>query len=147
MSNPPSAYLSRIRLDPFKREARRAIASVDAMHQIACSLVSSDRLAGNVLWRWEPESHPTALLQSSVPPDRAKLPAGFSMPDQSHDLSHHLTALSAGQSIRYRSTVSPTKDVRLDGRRAKRRVSLPRADIPEWWNRTAAAVTSSSCTS
>ena len=134
-----TTYLSRIRLDPFKREVRRAIASVEAMHKITCHLVGSNRQADNLLWRWEPDPQPTALLQSSTTPDRGKLPLGFSMPDPTHDMKTHIESFQDGQPIRYRIVISPTKDIRINGRNHKRRISIPRAEIPEWWGHKAEA--------
>ena len=138
MTPASDTYMSRILLDPSKRQARRAIASVDEMHRITCSLTDTSRSHSNTLWRWEPDApQPTALLQSNIEPDRSKLPPGFHMPEPTHDMAAHLASLTAGTPVQYRITASPTKDQRTGGRNHKRRITLPAAEIPRWWTRKA----------
>ena len=115
------------------------MSDVDAMHKALCMLVASDRQACRLLWRREPDPQPTALFQSTMIPSRSLLPSGFSMPDPTLDMTTHLASLTEALAVRYRITTSPTRDLRIGGRANTRRVSLPRADIPEWWQRKAAA--------
>ena len=137
MNEQPTAYMSRLQLDPVAEAARRALTSVDAMHKATCQIVGSDRASGRILWRWEPEPVPTILLQTSKHPDRERLPEGFIMTDPTVEMTAHLDRLKTGTAIRYRITVSPTRNTRVNGRHKTKQTPVPANEIPVWWKQKA----------
>ena len=139
MGEQPTAYMSRLQLDPVAAAARRALTSVDAMHKATCQIVGTDRASGRILWRWEPEPVPTILLQTSNPPDRERLPEGFILTDPPVEMAAHLDRLKTGMAIRYRVTVSPTRNTRVNGRHKTKQTPVPATEIPSWWKQKAVA--------
>ena len=137
MNNSMTAYMSRLQLDPFIVEARRAVASVEAMHKATCRIAGTDRVSGRVLWRWEPELAPTALLQTAEAPDPGQLPPGFVMTGPPILMSAHLDRLESGLLIRYRITASPTRNIRVEGRHKTKQTAIRAPEIPQWWQQKA----------
>ena len=131
--------LSLLELNPRSSACRRDMADPQAMHKTLMSLFSaipghSARRDLGVLWRIEPGSAPTVLLQSSACPNLGALPAGYATV-QIKSLDAHFASLSAGDTVRYRTVLNPVRTNRRSHK--ERRVVVPPRDRPQWWSELA----------
>lgn len=116
-------FLSRIALNPARREGRKLLASPQAMHAAVLSSFapgSSTSANSRVLWRLDRQG-PEAFLYvvSPAQPDFAHLveQAGWPTTETwvSKPYTPLLAALSDGQHWHFRLTANPVHKVRIDG--------------------------------
>ncbi|MFD8782565.1 type I-E CRISPR-associated protein Cas6/Cse3/CasE [Kitasatospora sp. NPDC059599] len=141
-----SLWLTRIIPDPRSRDARRDTTGAVDLHHRMMSLFP-DNLADpeprrrlGILFRSEPTpAGHQILLQSTQPPDLARLPAGYGQA-ATKTLTPLLDALQPGLHIRYRIAANP---IRKPGRttrelyQLKAIVPLQGAAADDWWARQA----------
>lgn len=153
-----TAYLARIRLNPFSRNVQRDLRDVAELHRTLMNLVpdglgEAARKQAGLLFRLEEDQHgSTLLVQAACPIDLAGLPTGYGN-GEVKDLAPMFKALKAGLPVRYRIAANPAKRERLpldttdtpptdsENKRNNRGRILPLsgAEADQWWTRRAAA--------
>jgi CRISPR system Cascade subunit CasE len=140
-------FLSRLRVTPSSRAARKFIADAYQTHRNVCD--AFDRLVAGrdrVLWRWEPNRSAESILlvQSTVEPDWCRLnPELLASEPEVKDLRHLRDAFTEGRRLAFALTANPSRKIDTrsapDGtRRNGRRVPLRReAAQLEWLQRQA----------
>ncbi|MFD9061840.1 type I-E CRISPR-associated protein Cas6/Cse3/CasE [Kitasatospora purpeofusca] len=142
-----SLWLTRIVPDRRSREARRDGTNAIDLHHRLMSLFPDDiadstaRQDLGVLFRTETASDGghRILLQSSLPPDLDRLPAGYG-PGTTKSLALLLDAVRPGLAVRYRIAANP---IRKPGRTTRELynlsavVPLRGAAADDWWTRQA----------
>lgn len=121
------SYFSRILLNPQRREARKLIASPQAMHAAIEAAFPPDVQASpdsRVLWRLDVQGNAyTLYIQSPEEPDLRHLQesSGWeSRPGETAHLGKLLAKLENGQSWGFRYTGNPVKSLPVeDGKRGK----------------------------
>ena len=126
-------FISRIRLNIANHKARTDLSNRDRMHKTLCQLVDTARVAGHILWRYETDPAPCVLVQSSSPPDLARLPSNYGTIEGPHHLAPHLQRLQPGQTVTFRLVANPIIKQRTGGRNgAKQRKAVPRSALSSW---------------
>jgi CRISPR system Cascade subunit CasE len=131
-------FLHRIHVDPRCREAQRDLADPYQLHATLCRAFSTpDKkcLAGEFLWRHEPESGPegyaSILVQSLKPPDWKAIgvKGWLAKADPAIDLMDRLglISLKIGQQFRFRLRANPCV------MRDRKRQGLLRLEDQEGW--------------
>ena len=131
-------FLNRIYLDPRCREARRDLSDPYQLHSTLCrAFCAPDQkcLAGEILWRFEPENSPIGvpyiLVQSQSMPDWAGIGVKhwLANTDPPIDLKSRLRldSLKIGQRFRFRLRANPC--VTRNGKR----LGLLRLEEQEQW--------------
>ncbi|MDT0300835.1 type I-E CRISPR-associated protein Cas6/Cse3/CasE [Streptomonospora wellingtoniae] len=135
-----TVWLTRIRPDLRRREARRDLASAVGMHHRLMSLFPDDtddaRRSFGVLFRVEDtETAPQILLQSTTAPQLERLPADYAT-TQIREITPLLQALAHGRRVHYRIAANP---IRRPGRTTRQEHGAP-AVVPlsgkaaeQWW--------------
>lgn len=135
-----AVYLSRLRLDPERREVWRAVADCHLLHRAVLAAFpttpgSSPREAFGVLHRLDLDPAgraPTLLVQSAAAPDWGRLGSAAAWsaagrPDVK-DITGAYAALAAGDRLRFRLRANPTRRVNAshagDDKLAGKRVDL-----------------------
>lgn len=116
-------YLSRIQLNPGRRDSRKLLGSPQAMHAaVHCAFPQSDDDRGRVLWRIDRDGSRVWLYVVSAPrPDFEHLveQAGWPNTDHGWDSREYrplLERLDMGQRWAFRLTANPTRSTRKHGR-------------------------------
>jgi CRISPR system Cascade subunit CasE len=128
-----SIYLSRIRLDPKRRQTQRLLASRQRMHAALLATAVPEeserrtRADARVLWRIDADDPcvPTILLLTPHKPDLSRLAYDIGQVDNAfeyRDFEPFLKRLREGQHYRFRLTANPTHSVRLRESEPTRRV-------------------------
>ncbi|MER6145875.1 type I-E CRISPR-associated protein Cas6/Cse3/CasE [Streptomyces sparsogenes] len=153
-----TAYLARIRLNPFSRTVQRDLRDAAELHRTLMNLApdglgESARKQASLLFRLEEDERgSTLLVQAAVPIDLTGLPTGYG-DGEVKDLSPMFKALRAGMPVRYRIAANPAKRERLplentgdpsqtstsQHRKRGRILPLVGAEADQWWTRRAAA--------
>ena len=116
-------FLSRLRLDPRRRDVQRALADCHVLHQqiltgFATARTPNAREEFGILYRLEVEQKsgaPALLVQSMAPPDWSRwhgpglLSAG-EVPEM-REISAALDAIALGMRLRFRLRANPTRRV------------------------------------
>ena len=144
--------LTRIVLDPRNAAARADLADVDSLHKTLMRLVPdhsgpTPRATAGLLFRAEPGSDPTLLVQTAHTPDLTALPTSYGTA-RTLDLTALLNSLTPGRTMLYRITAAPTvtrsagSPTRhpVTGKRRGKITHLTGDDAIAWWQRRAAAV-------
>jgi CRISPR system Cascade subunit CasE len=124
-------YLSRLTLNPLRREVQRDLADCYAMHRRLLSAFPDEGGASNardcfqVLYRVEiVREQPTVLVQSGVEPDWSHLPADYLWRDaEQKRIDAFYGQLRDGMVLRFRLAANPT-----------RRISARNATETERWH-------------
>lgn len=116
--------LSRLDLDPRRREARRILSSPGILHALVQGSVPTAPQGARTLWRIDPGEYRQVLyVQSEVMPDFTALveQAGWpvAQPWQSASLDPVLDRLRDGDRYQFRVTVNPTYSRRAEGERSR----------------------------
>jgi len=126
-----------MRLNPQDRRCRKDMADPQDMHRSLMSMFphapdgsESPRQHFGVLWRIEPASSPTVLVQSSQAPDFDKLPSGYAS-CRTKPIDDHLASLTTGLAIAYRVVLNPVKISRRSD--AETRTVIPSGERAAWW--------------
>ena len=134
-------HLSLMRLNPQDRRCRKDMADPQDMHRSLMSMFpdapdgsDSPRRHFGVLWRIEPASSPTVLVQSSQAPDFDRLPSGYAS-CQTKPVDDHLASLTTGLAIAYRVVLNPVKISRRSD--TETRTVIPSGERAAWWARLA----------
>ncbi|MEE1821651.1 type I-E CRISPR-associated protein Cas6/Cse3/CasE [Streptomyces sp. BE20] len=141
-----SLWLTRIIPDQRNRDARRDSANAVDLHHRVMSLfpdniaATTARQELGILFRTDTtDTGPHLLLQSTLPPDLARLPPGYGH-GATKSLTPLLDALRPGLAVRYRIAANP---IRKPGRTTRELYNL-RAVVPlrgaaadDWWTRQA----------
>lgn len=129
-------FLSKVELNPMRREARKLLGNPQAMHAVvmaACSGPATD--AGRPLWRVDEDGDQVVLyVTSPVEPSFDELLEKAGWPNQPAQVAHYapfLEKLSAGQEYAFRLTANPTHVVTEDGQK-KRYGHVTVAHQQEW---------------
>ena len=130
-------HLSLMRLNPQDRQCRKDMADPQHMHRSLMSMFphaldgsDSPRRHFGVLWRIEPASSPTVLVQSSQAPDFDKLPTSYAS-YQTKPIDDHLASLTTGLVIAYRVVLNPVKISRRSD--TETRTVIPSDERAAWW--------------
>ena len=116
-------FLSRIEINTYRNEARRALGSPQVMHAaIMASFPSFDTGAGQrVLWRIDKLGPSTYLLvQSEAKPDFSHMVDQFGWPESGQswetlDYDTFLSKIRDGDAWRFRLTANPVRSVKVEG--------------------------------
>ncbi|MBC8991326.1 type I-E CRISPR-associated protein Cas6/Cse3/CasE [Micromonospora chalcea] len=136
-----TAWLTRIAPDLRHPAARRDMRDITAVHRRVMSLVPDDlgeqpRQHAGVLFRLDhTTSGPVLLVQTTLPPDPARLPDGYGTVD-TRDVSPLLKALDAGRPVHYRIAANASKRA-WKGDSAGKIVALSGQQAEQWWQRKA----------
>lgn len=117
-------YLSRVELNPYRRETIAALSSPQMMHAaVMASFPSTGPIdGGRVLWRVDKVGVSTFLLiQSSTAPDLHHIVDQFGRPAtgqgwDSIDYDQFLDTIEDGQTFRFRLKANPVHSIPGDGR-------------------------------
>lgn len=120
-------YLSRVEINPFRRETIRAFSSPQIIHAaVMASFPSFGSNPGRVMWRIDKVGSSTYLIvQSSIKPDFNHIIDQFGRPESERkwdvmDYDTFLSGLENGQIWRFRLKVNPTYSLsQADGKRGK----------------------------
>lgn len=108
-------FLSRVKINPVRRDAVRLLTNPRAMHA-AVEAAFPDPDHGRVLWRTDAHEHRVDLLVVSVPrPDLTHLveQAGWeTAPAEVKDYDAHLARLTAGLPVAFKLRANPSRRVR-----------------------------------
>ncbi|MCC6227323.1 MAG: type I-E CRISPR-associated protein Cas6/Cse3/CasE [Microthrixaceae bacterium] len=131
-----TATLTRIRVNPRHRDARRDLANAVELHRSIMGLFDDTggdaRQRFGVLYRLDNDpSGPTLLVQSRARPDIEKLPTGYGEA-ATVDLARLLDHLDFCGSVRYRLLLNATKKP-AQGPHKGKRIALGRGDTAQWW--------------
>ena len=120
-------YLSRLRLIPHNRKARRDLADPYRLHQTLTAVAGND---DRLLFRAEPEAPggPAVLVQTLAAPDWRALPDGYARVDGPKPFEPRLVQ---GQRLRFRLVANPTVKKQRDGKKHGARVPLVHPRAPE----------------
>lgn len=157
MTTTPSApwfempFLSRVHLDPARREARRLMGSPQVMHAVLSAAAAGADLAGDeptgrLLWRLDraaADGEASLYIVSPTPPDLSSM-VSATKPDvlgwMTRDYNPLLARLLKGQRWAFRATVNPVRQVRTpDGGRGEVKAHVTAAQQVEWFLHQGAA--------
>ncbi|WP_424892224.1 type I-E CRISPR-associated protein Cas6/Cse3/CasE [Streptomyces sp. XH2] len=146
LAPPATAHLTRIKIDPWSRDAGTDLKDAQALHRRVLSLVpdqlgAATRQAAGVLYRLErtPHAH-TLLIQSTAPLHLEALPVGYAAATDERDITPLLTWCQPGKAIRYRIDAVATASISTDERDSKgrrkrgRRIPLHGPAAINWWH-------------
>lgn len=130
-------FLSRIQLNPARRESRKLLGSPQSMHAaVLCAFPQADDVRGRVLWRIDRNGPRTWLYVVSRPrPDFEHLVEQAGWPNADHgwesrDYGPLLDRLEPGQRWAFRLTANPTRSTRNQGRIRDRGPNLePKSEL------------------
>lgn len=113
-------FLSRVEINPYRRESMKAFASPEVMHAAVMGSFSSfeDKGGDRVLWRVDRLGHAVYLLvQSQRKPDFSHIIDQFGWPEGDQhwdtlDYEEFLAGITAGQIWRFRLKANPVHSVR-----------------------------------
>lgn len=114
-------YLSRVEINPYRRETMRALESPQIIH--AAVMASFDSFGSNesdrVLWRVDSLRNATyILIQSQRRPDMHHIVDQFGRPDSEHpchetqEYDQFLQSIKAGERMMFRLTANPTHSIK-----------------------------------
>ncbi|MGI5346641.1 type I-E CRISPR-associated protein Cas6/Cse3/CasE [Streptomyces sp. CA-250714] len=144
----PTAYLTRIHLNPRNGRVRRDLADAGQLHKTLMRLMpdhlgDSARADSGLLFRLdETDTGPVVLAQSRTTPDPGRLPDGYGQA-QVRDLTPMFHALSEGMQVRYRIAANtckrlrPTPEEAAKGRTRGKLKALSGQEAADWWHRRA----------
>ena len=123
-------FLSRVELNPYRRETIRALSSPQMMHAaVMASFGSFDNADGDrPLWRIDRLGPATYILvQSRKRPDFSHIVEQFGRPESDRpwetvDYDGFLSGLSDGESLRFRLRANPTRSVSSLGENGRGKV-------------------------
>jgi CRISPR system Cascade subunit CasE len=139
------AWLTRLVLNPAHRQTHRDLGNAAALHQRVMRLVpdglgDAPRARAGVLFRVEPEGPggpgaPVVLVQTQVPPDTARLPAGYAAEAQTRSMRPMFEALRPGRAVRYRLLGNAVRRCGPNSTAGKWKqvVPLHGAEADQWW--------------
>ncbi len=114
--------LSRIEINPYRRETMKALGNPEIMHAaIMGSFPSFGREDGRILWRIDTLGPSTYIIvQSRTKPDFSHMVDQFGWPEsgqkwESLDYDRFLGGLEDGQVWRFRITANPVRSVPAEG--------------------------------
>jgi len=147
-------WLSRLVLDLRNRTVHRDVGDSQAMHRRLLDAFppGTTRADHGLLYRLESDQRGdrgriVALVQSTIPPDWSKLPAGYLQGDEwlgalpePKPIGERYRALGAGTFLRFRLRANPTRKIHVaEGRRPTgpngTRKPLTREELPTWLER------------
>ncbi|MBK8075373.1 MAG: type I-E CRISPR-associated protein Cas6/Cse3/CasE [Kineosporiaceae bacterium] len=140
----PTPSLYRVEVNPRNLTARRNLADPAQMHRRLMSLLPDDlgdtpRAAARLLYRLEKSREPVLLVQSGMPLDFDRLPAGWAHQIRQASLAGLLHTLQDGMQLQIRTRVSAVKERGKVLLRAGQRVSVHQPELREWWRHRADA--------
>ncbi|RLU83023.1 type I-E CRISPR-associated protein Cas6/Cse3/CasE [Streptomyces griseocarneus] len=145
MAETPTAWLTRLRLNPASRAVQHDLRDVAALHRRVMTLVAdglgdSPRARAGLLFRLDHDGTgaPTLLVQSRTAPDTGRLPAGYA-DARTRQMTALLHALRPGLTVRYRLLGNAIKRCgrnSTDGR-WKQEIALRGPDAERWWENQA----------
>lgn len=115
-------YLSRLALNPLRRDVQRDLANCHAMHQRVLTAFPDDpnihqaRERFGVLYRVEPSNGDgsasvVVLVQSNAAPDWSRLPQGYAALSVVKDISASYSALNLETTLVFRLRANPTRRI------------------------------------
>lgn len=133
-------YLSRVELNPYRRETITAMNSPQIMHAaVMASFVSTEPQQGSrVLWRIDHiGSSVFLLIQSGSKPDLHHIVDQFGRPDTGQtgdtlDYRPFLDRIQKGKKYRFRIRANPIRSIPTDGKRGKVKAHVTTAQQIEW---------------
>lgn len=136
-----TAWLTRVNLNLRHPAVRRDLADTTGMHQRVMAMFpdglgEQPRQQAGVLYRLELlDEDPNLLVQSAIPSDPQRLPAGYGTA-ATRDITALLDALQMGKIVHYRLAANPTKRA-WSGAKKGKLVALSGAEAEQWWTRRA----------
>lgn len=141
--------LTRLVINPHHKTASHDLTDSHKLHKTLMRLIGNPpgdtpRATAGLLYRIEPDRHPTLLMQTFQPPQLEALPAQYATTD-TLTLEPMMRALTPGMTIRYRITAAPTI-ARSDGTPHRHPVTGKRRGKTEyltgpaaltWWHQRA----------
>ncbi len=133
-------YLSRVELNPYRRETIAAMDSPQIMHAaVMASFISTEPQRGSrVLWRVDMVGTSVFLLiQSGSKPDLHHIVDQFGRPDAGQkgdtlDYEPFLNGIKEGGRYRFRIRANPVRSIPADGCRGKVKAHVTVAQQSEW---------------
>ncbi|MCX5321595.1 type I-E CRISPR-associated protein Cas6/Cse3/CasE [Streptomyces sp. NBC_00120] len=139
--------LTQLLINPRHRDARHDLTDSNQLHKTLMRLAPdhlgpAPRASAGMLYRIEPDRHPTLLLQTAQPPDLAALPTHYATTARTRSLAPMLHALTPNLTVRYRITAAPTvcrsagnpHPDPVTGKRRGKRTCLTGDDALAWWH-------------
>ncbi|MFE3558752.1 type I-E CRISPR-associated protein Cas6/Cse3/CasE [Streptomyces sp. NPDC059193] len=150
---PPTAHLTRLKLNPTSTEVARDLRNVHSLHRTVLALASdhlgdSPRQAAGILFRLEHNPRgQTLLIQSHDPLSLDELPIGYATATDERDLTPLLNWCQPGMPVRYRIHAQPMRSTRPEhperdekgSLKRGRRIPLHGDEATHWWHDRAAA--------
>ncbi|GGT57886.1 type I-E CRISPR-associated protein Cas6/Cse3/CasE [Streptomyces purpureus] len=137
----PTAWLTRLRLNPASRAVQHDLRDAAALHRRIMTLVpsglgDSPRARAGLLFRLDHDGTgaPTLLVQSRTAPNTAHLPTGYA-DARTRQMTPLLDALRPGLTVRYRLLGNAVKRCGRNSTegRWKQAIVLRGADAEHWW--------------
>ena len=124
-------FLSRVEINPYRRETMRALASPQKIHAVveASFPPIENAVSERILWRIDTiGSAMYILVQSSIRPDFTHLVEQFGWPSSEQkwdtvDMDNFLRSIKKGQIWRFRLRANPVRSLKDPGDRSRGKIS------------------------
>lgn len=144
-----TAWLTRLVLNPAQRQVHYDLGNAASLHRRVMKLVPDHlgdrpRAQAGVLFRLEPDTSsitdsgpgaPVVLVQTRIPPDTSRLPAGYTRQVQTREMRGMLGALRPGLPVRYRILGNAVRRCGPNSTEGKWKQAIPLhgAEADQWW--------------